>query len=46
MSDVLRGFLNHLSKGYPVSQCLTGIDADVSEKHFKTINLVKSYGSL
>lgn len=45
MSDVLRGFLNHLSKGYPLSQYLTGIDADVSEKYFETINLVNSYGS-
>lgn len=46
MSDVLRGFLNHLSKDYLVSQYPTGIDADVLEKYFKTTNLVKSYDSV
>lgn len=46
VSDVLGGFLNHLSKGYPVSQYPTGIDADVSEKYFKTKILVKSYSSV
>lgn len=45
MSDVLRGFSNHLNKGYSVSEYLTGIDTDVSEKYFKTTRVVlKSYG--